>query len=319
MSQAISDLFTEIFRPKSIDQAILAPRVREELAKGVTTNMLFAGPCGIGKTVMTRILTQPYTEILEINASAERGIDVIRDSIISFASSLSLMEGKQQMKIVVLEECDGLTNDAWMAMRATMERFHKTVRFIANCNYPEKIPAPILSRFNVISLYPINKEEEEYLIDEYAKRVALILTKLGIQYQEETLKDFIKMDFPDMRTILNKVQSIYNRGEKELSKESLNGNFDYESLFRMCLSPGNPWDNYKMVVADWANKADDCILAFGKDFPEYLRMNAPDKIMKLPLAIITIGEHAFQLNQVPDKMVTLLSLIFKLQIILNGN
>lgn len=269
-------------------------------------------------TTITKILAKPYTDVLEINASAERGIDTIRESIIGFASSLSLMDGKQKTKIVILEECDGFTNDAWMAMRATMEKFHKNVRFIANCNYPEKIPAPILSRFNVIPLYPINNEEENYLIEEYSKRIGAILTKLQIEYTDEILKEFIKMDFPDMRTLLNKVQSLFNRGERVLSRESLNGNFDFESLFKISITSSNPWDNYKVVVGEWSNKVDECILAFGKDFPEYLRINLPDKISKLPLVIIAIAEHAAQLNQVPDKMVTLLSLIYKIQIILSN-
>lgn len=318
MSQAISQLFTEIFRPKTIEQAILVPRVREELSKGLTQNILLQGTAGIGKTTMTKILASPYSNVLEINASAERGIDMIRDSIMGFASSLSLMDGKQQTKVVILEECDGLTQDAWMAMRATMEKFHKNVRFIGNCNYPEKIPAPILSRFNVIPLYPINKEEENYLIEEYSKRIGAILNKLQIQFEPTTLIEFVRMDFPDLRTLLNKVQSLYNRGAKELSKDSLSSNFDFESLFKLTLSQANPWENYKLIVSEWSNKVDECMIALGKDYPEYLRINASDKINKLPLVIISIAKHAAQLNSVPDKMVTLLSLIYEIQILLNS-
>ena len=318
MSQAISQLFTEIFRPKTIEQAILVPRVREELSKGLTQNILLQGTAGIGKTTMTKILASPYSNVLEINASAERGIDMIRDSIMGFASSLSLMDGKQQTKVVILEECDGLTQDAWMAMRATMEKFHKNVRFIGNCNYPEKIPAPILSRFNVIPLYPINKEEENYLIEEYSKRIGAILNKLQIQFDSTTLIEFVRMDFPDLRTLLNKVQSLYNRGAKELSKDSLSSNFDFESLFKLTLSQANPWENYKLIVSEWSNKVDECVIALGKDYPEYLRINASDKINKLPLVIISIAKHAAQLNSVPDKMVTLLSLIYEIQILLNS-
>jgi DNA polymerase III delta prime subunit len=318
MSQAISQLFTEIFRPKTIEQAILVPRVREELSKGLTQNILLQGTAGIGKTTMTKILASPYANVLEINASAERGIDMIRDSIMGLASSLSLMHGKQQTKVVILEECDGLTQDAWMAMRATMEKFHKNVRFIGNCNYPEKIPAPILSRFNVIPLYPINKEEENYLIEEYSKRIGAILNKLQIQFEPTTLIEFVRMDFPDLRTLLNKVQSLYNRGAKELSKDSLSSNFDFESLFKLTLSQANPWENYKLIVSEWSNKVDECVIALGKDYPEYLRINASDKINKLPLVIISIAKHAAQLNSVPDKMVTLLSLIYEIQILLNS-
>ena len=79
----------------------------------------------------------------------------------SYASSSSLFGGEEQMKIVILEECDAMTNDAWSSLRATIEQFASSTRFIGNCNYIDKIPEPIQSRFNCIGLAPQNQEEED--------------------------------------------------------------------------------------------------------------------------------------------------------------
>ena len=128
-------LFTELFRPKTLDQAVIVPRIREELSKGLVDNILMAGKAGIGKSSLTRILASECEDPLYINASLERGIDTIREKIISYASSSSLWGGEEKLKVVILEECDNLTNDAWSALRATIEQFHRTTRFIGNCNY----------------------------------------------------------------------------------------------------------------------------------------------------------------------------------------
>ena len=132
------------------------------MSKGVKNSILFYGKCGSGKTSLTRILASEYDDVLEINASLERGIDTIREQIISFASSSSLFDdGSKKMKIIILEEMDGLTLESQNSLRAVVERYN-SVRFIANCNYIEKLQEPLLSRFNVIPIEPINKEEEEY-------------------------------------------------------------------------------------------------------------------------------------------------------------
>ena len=158
-------LFTELFRPKTLDQAVIVPRIRQELEKGLIDSILLFGTQGAGKTTLTRILAAECDDPLYINASLERGIDTIREKIITYASSSSLWGGEEKLKVVILEECDNLTNDAWSALRATIEQFNRTTRFIGNCNYIEKIPEPIQSRFNCIPIDPINQEEETYLLN----------------------------------------------------------------------------------------------------------------------------------------------------------
>ena len=226
-------LFTELFRPKTLDQAVIVPRIRQELEKGLIDSILLFGTQGAGKTTLTRILASECDDPLYINASLERGIDTIREKIITYASSSSLWGGEEKLKVVILEECDNLTNDAWSALRATIEQFNRTTRFIGNCNYIEKIPEPIQSRFNCIPIDPINQEEETYLLNGFTERTKLILNACHITYKDEDVEKFVMADFPDMRTIIKKIQQLYTRGITELTPETLGTTFDCGQLFNI--------------------------------------------------------------------------------------
>jgi DNA polymerase III delta prime subunit len=313
----INDLFTEKFRPKRLDQLIIPQRIYKELERGIIQNLLLHGSPGTGKTSALFILGNPYTN-LYINASSQRGIETVREIIPKFCSTISLEGGKEKLKVVILDELDGATEEFYKALRASIERYANVARFIASCNYIQKIPEPIQSRFNCISFDSINKDEENIIFGEYKKRIGKIFCALGISYDDIILNKFIMNDFPDMRALMNKMQSFQSQGIKSLDEKNFNVNFNFQDLFRICVDKNSkPWDNYKLVVSEYSSKIDEAMAALGNDFPQFIKDNYPEKLDKLPLVVIAVAEYQYQINFVVDKMISLLAVIFKTQTILN--
>jgi DNA polymerase III delta prime subunit len=246
---------------------------------------------------------------------------MLRDKIGKFCATISLDPegGKEKLKCVILDEIDGATPEFFNAFKASMERYSNVARFISSCNYIQKVPDAIQSRFNCISYDAINSEEEEFMITEYKKRVALILSAVKIGYTEEILDKFVRNDFPDMRALLNKLQSFYLQGIKELNAKNFNINFDFEDLYKLCLNkPDKPYENYKFIISEYASRIDDTLAALGVDLIEYIKSNVPAKIDKIPMIIIVVAEHQAQRTMVIDPLITLLSCVYKIQIIINS-
>jgi DNA polymerase III delta prime subunit len=318
MSTVIKQLFTERFRPKELSTLILPDRIRDEVSKGLIQHLLLSGHPGTGKTSLAFIISKDHPTLL-INARQEANVDLVRNKLYNFCSVMSLDGGKENLKCVVIEEFDAATPAFFDAIKVPMEKYVNTVRYIATTNYINKIPEGILSRYNCISFDPINKEEETYIFNEYKKRMALILKAAKITYTDEIFEKFIKNYFPDMRSLLNRVQSLYIQGITKLDEKNFNINFDYEDLYKLCLSkPDKPYENYKFITNEYSNRVDDALNTLGNDFIDYIKQNAPNKIDKIPLIIIAVAEHQAQRINVIDPLITLLSCCLKLQIILNS-
>ena len=139
-------IWIEKYRPRSLSQIVgqeaITSRLKGYVEKKDLPHLLFSGPAGVGKTTSSVAIAQEiYGEgwkenFLELNASDERGIDVVRNRIKNFARSSF---GKYDYKIIFLDEADSLTKDAQSALRRTMEQFSHNTRFILSCNYSNRI------------------------------------------------------------------------------------------------------------------------------------------------------------------------------------
>ena len=157
----MAQLFTEKFRPKNLEQMILPDRIRKSVGTGeLHQNYLFYGSPGLGKTSLAKVLANNYP-YLYINVSDESSVDVIREKITNWCSTISLLDGAERFKVVVLDEMDGASDQFYKALRATIEKFADTARFIGTCNYINKVPDPVQSRFTCISFDFLSKEEEK--------------------------------------------------------------------------------------------------------------------------------------------------------------
>src|SRR3989338_4068626 len=146
----MSTIWTEKYRPQKFSEIVgqkeIVSRISSFVEQKNMPHLLFAGPAGVGKSTLALVVAKTMfadrwkSNFLELNASDERGIDVVRIKVKDFARTKAL--GEDPFKIIFLDECDALTKEAQQALRRTMENYTKTCRFVLSCNYSSKIIEP---------------------------------------------------------------------------------------------------------------------------------------------------------------------------------
>ena len=181
----ISSLWTEKYRPNNFSdikgQKEIVKRVKAFVKMGNMPHQMYAGPAGIGKSSLALVVAKQLfgdnwkANFLELNASDERGIDIVRNKVKNFARTKAL--GEVPFKIIFLDECDALTKEAQQALRRTMENYTSTCRFILSCNYSSKIIDPIQSRCAVFRFKPLDEKDIFDIIDKIAIKEDLKIKK----------------------------------------------------------------------------------------------------------------------------------------------
>ena len=201
-------LWVEQYRPKTIEDCILPESLKTLFSsfvkKGELSNLLFSGTPGIGKTTVAKALCEEMNcDWIMINGSEEGGIDVLRNKIKNFASTVSLSGGK---KVVILDEADYLNPQSTQpALRGFVEEFHKNCRFILTCNFKNRIIEPLHSRFSNIE-FKINSKDKPKLASKLFERTISILKENNVDYNDKVLAQLVKKHFPDFRKVINELQ-----------------------------------------------------------------------------------------------------------------
>jgi DNA polymerase III delta prime subunit len=208
-------LWVEKYRPKKIDDTILPADLKSTFQKfvadGNIPNLLLSGSAGVGKTtVAMAMLEEVGAEYTIINGSMNGNIDTLRNDILQFASSISLVGGR---KYVILDEADYLNpNSTQPALRNFMEEFSRNCGFILTCNFKNRIIEPLHSRCSVIE-FNIGKNDKAKLAMQFLKRVENILSIEGVEYDKAVVAEVIMKHFPDWRRVLNELQRYAATGK----------------------------------------------------------------------------------------------------------
>jgi replication factor C small subunit len=211
----MNEIWTEKYRPKDLDDVVGQKHVTERLkayaSSGNMPHLMFAGPAGTGKTTCAIALARGLFgddwkgNFVELNASDERGIDIVRGKIKEVARTAPL--GKAEFKIIFLDEADNLTSEAQAALRRTMEKFSKVCRFVFSCNYSSKIIDPIQSRCAVFRFSPLHKED----VESFLKR---IIDNENVKIDDDALNGLVHVARGDMRRAVNSLQVAASLGKQ---------------------------------------------------------------------------------------------------------
>ena len=296
-------VWTEKYRPQNLNGCVLSETLKKTFDAFIeqmeVPNLLLTGPPGVGKTTVAKaMLNQMDRDCYMINGSMSGNIDTLRNEISNFASSVSFLGGR---KYVILDEADYLNPNSFQpALRGFMEEFSKNCGFILTCNFTNKIIEPLRSRLSIID-FRIPKDERPKIASQYMKKVQYILKDENIPYDQIVLAKLIMHYFPDLRRVINELQSYSSTGQIDVGILSFSNDKKYGELIT-ALSKKDFTAMRKWVVENY-----DSDVAFFRRF--YDSLNDVFQPTSVPVAIDLIAKYMFQHAFVADPEINLVAML----------
>ena len=301
-------LWVEKYRPAKVEDCILPDAIKSTFQEYVTRkeipNLLLSGTAGVGKTTIAKALCEEVgCDYIIINGSDESGIDVLRNKIKNYASSVSLMGGR---KVVIIDEADYLNpNSTQPALRGAIEEFSSNCSFIFTCNFKNRIIDPIHSRCTVVD-FKLNGQKAK-MAAQFFKRVEWILEQEGVEYDKEVVAAVITKHFPDNRRILNELQRYAVSGRIDKGILSSVADIQLSDLVR-CLSNKDFASARKWVTNNLDNDPTRVFRSLYDNLQESLKPNS------VPQLVLILAKYQYQTAFVADPEINLVACLTEIMV-----
>jgi DNA polymerase III delta prime subunit len=300
-------LWVEKYRPQTIDECVLTKDLKDTfngiVKSGELHNMLLSGTAGTGKTTVAKALCNELgLDWMLINGSEESGIDVLRNKIKQFASTVSLTGG---IKVIILDEADYLNAQSTQpALRGFIEEFSNNCRFILTCNFKNRLIEPLHSRCAVVE-FNTNKKQLAGLASQFMGRLKSILDKEGVTYNEKVIAELIIRHAPDWRRVIGECQRYGSSGE--IPAAILIGNSD-ESVAEVITHLKSK--DFKSMRAWVANNAALDTSAIFRKIYDVLGDHADAS--GIPAAVLILADYQYKAAFVADKELNMVACMTEL-------
>ena len=302
-------LWVEKYRPHTVADCILPDRIKkvfqEYVDQGNIPNLMLTGSAGVGKTTIAKAMCeQLQVNNIFINSSEERGIDMLRTKIKSYASTMSMTGGR---KVIILDEADYLTPEAQAGLRGAIEEFSDNCSFIFTCNFKSRLIDALHSRCSVVD-FSLKNEEKPKMAMQLSKRLSSILDQESVNYDKAVVQQLVAKYFPDYRRTLN-----------ELQRYSASGAIDAGVLAQISdvrkiadlvgyLKEGNFGEMRKWVVA---NSDIEPARIYRRIYDSLFDYFKPESI---PQAVVILGKYQYQAAFVADHEINLVACLTEMMV-----
>lgn len=305
----------EKYRPHSLKQMILLPRISKIIDRDVESNMIFYGSPGTGKTTLAKILASTHNTL---TLNGKLGIDLLSTKIQNHFEGLSL-DARDQVKLIFIDEFDNATRQLQDGLKSFVEDY-PYARFIFTTNHIDKITPELRSRFTPIPFDPIDPDEREFLFNSQVKFLRAIAKREEFELYKETepFQQMVKKCYPDLRSAIILLQQVMITNDVSIVMTEFGSTKD--ELFEFIIDGNlNPLLNYDYVMNNFFVTFDDAFKYLSRPFFEYLKEFHVQLIIdKGALILKKQKEYNETLNETLDPLVHLVNYIIDLKTVIKG-
>lgn len=301
-------LWVEAYRPQTIKDCILPERLKKPFQEYVNQknipNLILSGGAGVGKTTVAKALCEEVgCDYMVINGSDESGIDVFRNKIKTYASSMSFSGGR---KVIIIDEADYLNpNSTQPALRNAIEEYSDNCSFIFTCNFKQRIIDPLHSRCAVID-FALKGNEKTQMAGQFFKRLQSILKNENVDYDDKVLVELVKKHFPDFRRTINELQRYSKFGKIDVNILTQIGDVAITEIVKFLKEK-----DFRSIRSWVASNDVDPTTLYRKLYDALYEVLQPQSI---PQAVIILADYQYKQAFVADQEINTVACLTELMV-----